>query len=186
MASLLPQLDVNARLLMYLAGELPAEDATVMATLLAVDADLRGQLDELCQLQDQFGAMVGATESVETDEASVQRTMRAIRQRNLELAARPMVLQMPRQSQRRRQVFQYSLVAAAASVALFIGLWGLGMFAGPTKPAGMDMQVRELGYDGVDPNLVVRDDASKRLDEAAEQIRSLRSNDEDDGLLLML
>ena len=185
MSNLLPQLDENARLLMYLAGELPADDAAEMDRLLAADESLRGQLDELRQLQDGVGAVMAAENALgAADEASVHRVMRAVRQRNLELAARPLVQETVPRIGHRRTVVQYALVAMAASVALFIGLWGLGALNRVPRPA----MPEELaaGYNGVDPTLVVRDDACKRLDEAAEHIRALRSSDDDDRLLLML
>ncbi|MGA2500742.1 MAG: hypothetical protein ABSH20_23640 [Tepidisphaeraceae bacterium] len=186
MASLLPQLDENARLLMYLAGELPAEDAAEMERLLTVDGGLRGRLDELRQLQDGLGVVMSDDHgSAAVDEASLHRVMRAVRQRTLELAARPLVPEAAPRIGRRRTAVQYALVAMAASVALCIGLWGLGVLDRLPKSAVPDVAVN-TGYDGVDPTLVVRDDASKRLDEAAEHIRALRSSDDDDRLLLML
>src|SRR5687767_2792280 len=47
MPSLLPQLDNDSILLMYLAGELPAEDVASVERMLANDAGLREKLDEL-------------------------------------------------------------------------------------------------------------------------------------------
>ncbi|MFI5379712.1 MAG: hypothetical protein ACHRHE_10470 [Tepidisphaerales bacterium] len=174
-------------MLMHLAGELSAEDAAEMERLLAADAGLRGQLDELRQLQDELGAVI-AGEGLPgvADAASVQRTMRAVRLRKLELAARPLVEETAARVDRRRTVLQYSLVAVAASVALFIGLWGLGVFNGLPRSVGPEQALVPSSYDGIDPNLVVRDDADKRLDEAAEHIRALRANDDEDRLLLML
>ncbi len=174
-------------MLMYLAGELPAEDAAEMDRLLAADADLRGQLDELRQLHDGVSmVMAGENGPAVADEPGVRRVMRAMRQRNLELVARPLVHEAAPRINRRRMAMQYALVAVAASVALCIGLWGLGVLDRSPKPAAQDGLAVNAGYNGVDPNLVVRDDASKRLDEAAEHIRALRSNEDDDRLLLML
>ena len=173
MSDMLSQLDRESRLLMYLAGELDPPDMAEMERLLAADAQLRRELELLIALHGRIDGILGG--AVKADEACVQRTLRALRRQSL---AGPVEAAPSRASPRRRRaVIGYSLFAAAAAIALVIGLWGLDVF---------DPAPRNL-IDGAEAgDLALAGQSSPKLDEADEHVRALHDPDDDDRLLLMM
>src|SRR5205823_3338451 len=79
-------------LLMYLAGELPAEDRAEIEHMLATDASLRFQFDALRDAQERFTesmARLDAASPPPAEAAAVRRIGRALRQRAAERRAVP-------------------------------------------------------------------------------------------------
>ena len=128
MASVLQQLESNeAVLLMYLAGELPAEDRTEVERMLAVDAGLRADLERLREAFAWFSAEVArddrAIRPAVSEGAAVRRVGRAMRQwyaRRLAAAPAP----RPAAGTLRYPWWAYPLAAAASVVIAFLVWWG--------------------------------------------------------------
>ena len=82
MRNLLHQLDNNeAVLLMYVAGELPAEDHAEVEEMLVSDAALRGEMETLRQAQDGFvRVMSQADQSATSPAVESARQAAAVRQ----------------------------------------------------------------------------------------------------------
>jgi len=116
------QLNNNeAILLMYLAGELPGEDRLEVERMLASDAALRTQLDELQMAQDRTAdalARLDATWPLPlSEQAAVRRTGRAIRQ----WLARPK--DDERAAEPRRQLrYPWWAYPTAAAASIFVAL----------------------------------------------------------------
>jgi anti-sigma factor RsiW len=130
MSSLLQQLENNEQvLLMYLAGELPAQDRAEVQRMLGNDAGLRAMLEELSdldgQLQGDLAGLAGRTGPA-AGEASIRRTIRQMRRRQVEQALRPQADEQPAAT-RRYPWWMYSAGAAAAAVVILVGLWGVGV-----------------------------------------------------------
>jgi hypothetical protein len=126
--SVLNQLENNdAVLLMYLADELAAEDRAEVERMLAVDADLRGQLERLGAAHDSVSAALAqddrAARLAVSEAAAVRRLGRAMRQWNARrLAAAPVPVRQT--SSLRYPWWTYPLAAAASVVIAFLVWWG--------------------------------------------------------------
>jgi len=127
-ASVLQQLENNdAVLLMYLAGELPAEDRAEVERMLAVDAGLRQNLERLRQTYAWVAGALGrqdrAVAPAVPQAVAVRRVGRAMRQWHARrLAAAP-----PREqagTSLRYPWWAYPLAAAASVVIAFLVWWG--------------------------------------------------------------
>jgi hypothetical protein len=144
MRSLLHQLENNeAVLLMYLAGELPAEDRAEVEQLLSVDAGLRRELDSLRTAEtfmtlamstaDGF-AMPAVTEAARQS-AAVRRVSRAMVRSRLEREHESVLpeVQTPTRTFR-LPGWTYPFAAAAAIVFAWVGYWGFSNTgSGPQK-----------------------------------------------------
>ena len=100
MASVLQQLENNdAVLLMYLAGELPAEDRAEVERMLAVDAGLRQNLERLRQTYAWVAGALGrqdrAVAPAVPQAVAVRRVGRAMRQWHARASSRPPPRQKP-------------------------------------------------------------------------------------------
>jgi len=133
MASLLQQLpEADASLLMYLAGELPAEDRAEMDRRLAGDESLRAALDRLRAVEQAVNAGLGRLD--ETDPlpvdpaAAVRNVSRAMRQ----WTARPAELQPMRITARHRTKLPVWLIAGTAA-AIIVGL-GISILSRKQQP----------------------------------------------------
>jgi len=123
----LEQLDQSARLLMYLADELPAGERAQVEQLLASDASLRQELETLRSAQDEFTRhMVGADAAASTlgEASSINRITRAMRQHHVRRVLTPAAettksvhfwARVPR--------WGYPIAAAAAVALLYVGYW---------------------------------------------------------------
>lgn len=123
MSNLLGQLENNeAILLMYLAGELPAEERAEVEQMLASDAGLRQLLGELTALQaDVTGAFARADTAMllPRREAAVRRVSRAIVAAQAEPAAPSPELE-PLSKRLRLAWWAYPIAAAAAIVVAVV------------------------------------------------------------------
>jgi hypothetical protein len=127
MPSLLHHLDNESALMMFLAGELPAEDHAVVERRLAADPDLRAQLDELRSayraVEDAIAAG-DATQRVALPEASAARRVgQAVRSWQARRLAQPRERELGGRLNLPRWVYVTASCAAAVIVAL--GIWGI-------------------------------------------------------------
>jgi anti-sigma factor RsiW len=189
------EFDDPARLVLHLAGELPADQALELERRLLADPALRQQYESLRHVHEQLSAVVaqhpGAPAPI-AHEASVSRAMRAMRQRLLELQTQPLVAPARRIPGRRRVVVGYSLFAAAAAVVLTLGLWGLGVLDRPEPAPKVAVSADTSSaptiadLEPLAPDVLSPDASSAKLDEAAEHLRALKADADDDRLWLMM
>src|SRR5688572_26853076 len=128
-ASLLDQLKSDdAVLLMYLAGELPAEDRAQVDGRLAADANLRAELDRLRETYDAFSGalerddLLGSNRPVVPEAVAARRVGREMllwqaRRQAMRVAA-------PASSGPRYPWWVYPVAAAASVVLAFLVWWG--------------------------------------------------------------
>jgi len=128
MASPLQQLDRHSLLLMYLADELSGDDKAAAERMLAEDAELRAEVEELRALGEgigeQFEQLDRQSRLIAT-ESGVQRIIREVRRQ--EAKARQVALQPARTAARPWPRWVYPFAAAAALLFVFLGLWGAGV-----------------------------------------------------------
>ena len=198
MASLLPQLDREAMLLMYLSEELCAEDRAAVERMLAADSSLRQQLQQLRELD---GTMATCFEQLDehasplASEGRIQRLLHDMRRHdNLpsELAARQAYTDLAPQ----RRVWPrwaFLTTAAASIIFLMLSLWAADVFQLPGQSGTPGGAVALKGHNGAQPAAaadpaVVRelqrsfegsDFADPRLDEADSHLRALWGEDDD-------
>lgn len=125
MTSLLQQLENNeAVLLMYLADELPADDRAEVEAMLATDAALRAELDQLTRVQDLVMSGLAALDQtvpgVRSESAAVRQVSRAITRWHLERDATPRVAPVKQRGLRIIPWWAYPLTAAAAIIVAFV------------------------------------------------------------------
>jgi len=135
--SLLEQLGNEAILMMYLAEELPPEDAVEVRQLLDSDTNLRAQLEALRAAQSEFLYGMAVLDAVETPPLAAPNAtrdaLRAInRWRELEALRKPIPQPSPRQL--RYPWWTYPMATAAAILIAFLAWWGNT----PTMPDGND------------------------------------------------
>ncbi len=189
MAGLLQKLENNeAILLMYLAGELPAEDCAEVERMLDGDASLRRMLRELRALQGTACAALERLDRMESrpgrDEQSVRRVMRDLRRRQMEPREVPASVDQDLAAKPWRWPWWANVAAAAAVVVVGIGLWGLGLFDRPVGPYNPTVGLS----DSAGEQLVVDLERSftppnARLEEADRHMEAIRG--EEDWLLSM-
>lgn len=189
MSSMLEHLENNeAILLMYLAGELPAQDRLEVEHMLAGDACLRAELQRLRELDDSLACRLLSAETAPArQEMAIRRTLREMRRYQLQLQARPVAAVASQPWWQRAPSWAYPMAAAAAVIFLLLGLWGLGAFENPSH------QPRIVQQDAVEP-----DDSTDQiatdwvwsptdpLERAVMEAREMSNSEDDDRLLLML
>ena len=129
MASLLHELENNeAMLMMFLTGELPAEDHAEVAQMLASDPGLRA---ELGRIQGAYDSAIGALVKLDDDHSAIpaenhaiRQAMRAMKQWQVDrLSRQPIVLTPARV---KFPVWMYPLASVAALLIGTIAWWGFG------------------------------------------------------------
>jgi anti-sigma factor RsiW len=121
-----PPLGQDDRILLRLADELPPGEAAALEQELASDPAARARWEEWAALDIQLQMLAGTP--APADELAVRRTLRRLRQHQLQLADRPPLGSLGRPPVPRRVVLGYSAFAGAAAVVLLLGLWGVGLF----------------------------------------------------------
>jgi hypothetical protein len=128
MTSLLHQLENNeAILMMYLADELPAEDRADVEQMLAADASLRAELEELRRVHEGF---IGGMEQLDvevrlpvSESVAVRRATRMLRQWQVEHVNGAAAEEEPVR-ELRFPWWSYPLTTAAAVLIAFLVWWG--------------------------------------------------------------
>ena len=150
MRSLLHQLENNeAVLLMYLAGELPAEDRADVEQQLTTDGGLRAELEQLRSAENLLTlamseadgvAMPPVTEAARQS-AAVRRVSRAMVRYQLEVAHRAPQPQVDAPARGLRlPAWSYPFAAAAIILVGFVGYWGFSSNGvGPSKELARDL-----------------------------------------------
>lgn len=197
MAGYLHELQNNeAVLLMYLADELSAEDRAEVEQMLRTDGGLRAMLDELRDLHERtFSALAALDEDRErgfgSADAVVRRTLREMRRRQLELAARPApVPRTPPSIFSRWPWYAYAAASVAASIFVVLGLWGVGIIdfrpslPGAAGPGGIQVDDVAAAEQEREEVLVLFDALINSLDRSSasheEQERPLREIPEEE------
>lgn len=207
MPSVLPQLDNDSILMMYLVGELPAEDGADVERMLANDAGLRAKLDEL------RAAYAGAGDAIADADARERIVLpAATAARRVGLAARSWhAARMARQpvengaTPERRQLrfpwWCYPLASAAAVALAAVSWWGFqpdhgpgrhyDPFSGPyvldDESSGLSRTVEDGGSEEAitrtwENYAIVRGDvADTKLAEAEDELFAMASPAERDG-----
>ena len=124
---MLEQLDQSARLLMYLADELPAGERAKVDQLLAGDASLRQELEALQAAQDEFARCVASADAAMPtigEASSINRITRAMRQHQVRRVLTP-AAQTPKSVHFWSRVprWGYPIAAAAAIALAYVGYW---------------------------------------------------------------
>src|SRR5258708_999678 len=134
---MLHELENNeAVLLMYVAGELPPDDRAEVEQLLASDAGLRAELE---QLRDTHAQVKQVLESAQgpsiSEETAVRQTLRAMLRFQLEQRDKPAAPadEMPRRL--RLPNWTYPFAAAAMLIIAYVAWWGFTNTGGPGKVA---------------------------------------------------
>lgn len=127
MAHLLQQLENNeAILLMYLAGELPAEERAEVDQMLAADREMRDALERLRGAHDAFDAAMPAldraTRLPAPESVAVRRVVRAMNRWHAARVANPP--KAPPVPTLRYPWWAYPMAAAASVVIAFLVWWG--------------------------------------------------------------
>ncbi len=140
MASLIHELENNeALLLMYLSGELPAEDQMEVEQMLSGDSGLRR---ELAEIQSEYDSAIGVLAKLDADRSAmsaenhaVRQAMRAMKQWQVDrLARQPLIIAPP---PKRIPVWTYPVASAAALLIGTIAWWGIGgQFHNPNNQNG--------------------------------------------------
>lgn len=178
MSTLLHQLENNeAILLMYLADELSGEDRAEVEAMLQRDAGLRAGLEELAGL---VQGMAGGLERLEAgrlaeDEPRIRRILREMRRHQLVLAARPPAPLEDDPLRRRLPRWSYPALAAAASIIILIGLWGVGVFDLP-QPTVAEKPTEDAVVAELEDSFGLW--SAPGLDEADQQLRALHSQED--------
>jgi anti-sigma factor RsiW len=124
------QSDREAVLLLYLAGELSAQDRAEMERILTQDQSLRQELEHLQALNSEVAGGLEALDSAAplhmSTELSTRRVMREVRRFQLELKSRAPAL-LEASSLRQWPRWIYPVAAAAAIIFTVLGLWGVGV-----------------------------------------------------------
>ena len=139
MPTLLPQLDNDSILLMYLAGELPAEDVAVVERMLASDAALRATLEELRSAYDGAAEVIAAADARERlalpAASAARRVGQAARAWSARRLANPPAGRSVGGAGRslRFPWWCYPLASAAAMVLAAVSWWGFQPDTGPAQ-----------------------------------------------------
>jgi anti-sigma factor RsiW len=127
MSTLLHNLDKQAILLMYLAGELPAEDRGEVEQMLAGDSQLRAEFD---QLRGAHGEIELALRTADEAErlalpagTAARRVGQAVRSWHAWRLTQPPA--EPQRMRRRFPAWAYPIAAAVVLVVGYVGWWGL-------------------------------------------------------------
>jgi len=144
MASLLHELENNeAMLLMFLTGELPAEDRMEVEQMLANDGGLRGELSRIKSAHDSaIRALVKLDQdhsAIPAENHAIRQAMRAMKQWQVDrLSRQPMVIAPARI---KFPIWLYPVAGVAALLIGTIAWWGFGGQFNLGKP----------GVDGTSP-----------------------------------
>ena len=199
MPSLIHELDLDALLLMYLAGELPAEDAAEVAQLLSTDAGARERLAAVSRDAAAGEAALAAADHVDPPAASpsassvaLRKVDRAVRQWHVDRAVTRRPTRPPGERQPRFPTWAYPAAAAAAVVFGTLSWWGFKPDAPP--PGDGPGQVADALPDAADLNrMPMLADANgggstgvgaPGLTDCERQARSLAGGDGDDQAAL--
>jgi anti-sigma factor RsiW len=172
MASLIHELENNeALLLMYLTGELPAEDCIEVEQMLAADGGMRA---ELVRIESAYQGAMDVLTKLDSDQSAVpaenhaiRQAMRAMKQWQVDrLARQPMVIAPARL---KIHTWMYPVGVVAALLIGTIAWWGFGG------------QFPHFGHDssGTDQNIAMQDDGSTDRQLAA----SLRRSEDSAGVI---
>jgi hypothetical protein len=127
MPSTLDQLDVESTLLMFLAGELPAEDHAAVARRIETDPQLRAQLDELRSAYGGVEDAIAAADAVERvtlpEATAARRVGQAARSWHVRRLANPPERELG--GRLRLPPWAYAAASVAAAVIVALGIWGL-------------------------------------------------------------
>lgn len=171
------------QLLLYLAGELPADQARAIDTRLASDAALRAELESLRAAEAMLHQGLRTADAAEPIDAHLRLIDRGVgrmlQQWQVDRATRPTVATQARKS-RRLPLWLYPLTAAAI-VAVGLGTWSLTLGPDNEGPAPgatavnteeeliPDWMLETVSGDGVAMN----DEPALLLEEQAAQLRLL-------------
>lgn len=128
------QLDLESRLLLYVAGELPAEERVALQSRLAREPELVAQLERLREAHDACAEAIGADDAgtrLPVDEGvAVRRVSRTMRQWQIDRMRRPVV-----EERRRRGMpwWSYPAGVAAALIVAFL-TWSMRQEIRPVAP----------------------------------------------------
>lgn len=178
MKNLLEELENNeAILLMFLAGELPAEDHAEVEQMLARDAGMRGTLDELRVLHGQMNetfVRLDSAASKMSDEASIRRASRAMSQAlSAQGASRPMAASNAPQRALR---IGWLVYPAAAAAAIVVGAM-LYMNQAPTvtKPGNAEIAILDVAPPAIFPEETQTEPVRSQLASLEAEAMSLSS-----------
>jgi hypothetical protein len=181
--SLLEQLENNeAVLLMYLAGELPAQDRAEVEQLLATDASLRRELEALSAAHGRVASAIRDLDVAECppvcDDAAVRQAVRAMWRWELTHARRP--AEAPAARGLRYSWWVYPLASAAVVLLAILVWWGMndttvgipdGGSAMPTMAGGSQFPIHHEGEEAPPPANESVAEASDPEDRLVEQLR---------------
>src|SRR5947209_14691659 len=127
----------EAVLLMYLAGELPPDDRLEVEQLLASDAGLRAELEQLRQVHAEIAQVVAAADDASpiSEENAVRQTVRAMVRFQLEQRDKPALPGEERRRRLRLPNWVYPFAAAAMILIAYVAWWGLSNTGAPGKLA---------------------------------------------------
>lgn len=161
MPSLLSQLDNDSILMMYLAGELPAEDVDAVERMLANDAELRVKYDELRLAYDDASSTIAAADQHERvvlpANAAARRVGLAARAWHARRAASPQTAGTVAASGRslRFPWWCYPVASVAAVILAAVSWWGFQPETGSKylqpiaqRPFNIDAGDDDGGYAG--------------------------------------
>jgi anti-sigma factor RsiW len=134
---MLHELENNeAVLLMYLARELPPDDMAEVEQLLASDAALRAELEQLRDVQAQVKQVLTVADVPPiAEEAGVRQTLRAMVRFQLEQREKPAVPADERRRRFRIPNWAYPFAAAAMLIIAYVAWWGFTNTGAPGKLA---------------------------------------------------
>jgi hypothetical protein len=144
MPSLLHQLDNDSALVMFIAGELPAEDHAVVERRLAGDPEFRAQLDELRSAyrgaQEVITAVDGTERLALPEATAARRVGQAVRSWHARRLAEPEPRERTLGGRLRLPAWAYVAASVAVAVIVALGIWGLradngNMKLGPLSPS---------------------------------------------------
>jgi hypothetical protein len=127
MASLLEQLGNEQAMLMHLAGELPAEDAAELETMLKADPRLAQEAQSLREAQEHVFASLDLLDRLESPPATEAMAMRGVRRRLNLQAIEPDLAENgsgASKSALRYPWWTYPVATAAAVLLAFLVWWG--------------------------------------------------------------
>lgn len=176
--------DTQATILLYLADELPPADRARLEQLLATDAQVNAKLQAMRRLQDDCAQLLAGGATPGCGESSVRSIVALIKQHqarrmlSLSTDTHPaMTWRLPRWS--------YPLIAAAASLFILLGLWGVGAFDHSadrrSEPNDQALASQEVLLSDLERSFA--GPANDWLDEADRHVQALR--EEDDWLPMM-
>jgi anti-sigma factor RsiW len=198
MSSLLQQLNNESLLLMYIAGELPAEDRMEVEQMLKTDPRMRAQMEELRVAQEGLERALQAADAQERLALAVGTAARRVGQAVNTWNARRLAMPAAHEGRRIRVPWWTYPVAAAAVLVLAVAYWVMTteIPGGPPQIAHVDpSDASSLTNDTdpdanvsvvLDPLSILRDDHDEVLDNAEAELYALSQPADDPSGIFMI